>query len=70
LVTAQLVAVAVGGVPVLVGGGGVFVAPPEVVMLTHQPPEIMPASPPRSSTTYRLQLPLAGVPSNTDRAVP
>jgi hypothetical protein len=54
-------------VPVAVGGTGVTVPPPDVVTSRHHPPAIWPISPAASSTTYRLQVPLAGVPSNTER---
>src|SRR5262245_49708708 len=38
----------------------------EVVMLKLHPPLIVPVSPPRSSTTYRLQVPLGFRPLNTE----
>ena len=41
-----------------------------VVMLRHQPPAMLPPSPPVSSTTYKLHTPFGSVPLNTLKADP
>jgi hypothetical protein len=56
------VAVAIG---VIVGVG--VEQPPAVVISRAHPPEMIPTSPPRSSTTYKLQVPFGSAPLKAAR---
>ena len=41
-----------------------------VVIVNLQPPAMLPESPPESTATYKLQVPVGSIPLNIDKLVP